>query len=466
MAADKLSPTLAILASLAAYSLSACQAPLRVEPADWPGFGRDHDNSRFNPAEDVLTADTVGSAQELWRIEGSAATGTPTIALGRGYIGMWDGSLSVFDPVSGVEQARVGISAFALTASVAIGSEAVYAGDGGGVMHAISRERHETLWRRAIDPHPDAFVFSSPVLVDDLLIVGSASAEVATQKDDYTFRGSVVALDAWSGNERWRTYLTGDDDTSGAGVSVWSSAAVDRERRRLFIGTGQSYETPTSPYSDGLVALDLDSGAVVWHRQFTPDDVYTLFMPPPRGPDADVGAAPNLFEINDRPVVGVGDKAGVYTVLDRGDGATVWATQLTPGSHLGGVMVAAAVAEGHVFVVSNVFDTVDAVPNRSSHAMAFALRIDDGVADWTAEIASPCYGAVSVAGGVVYFGSTDGHIYGLAAKSGAVLLDRALGRAIASGPIVSRGRLLVPFGMSFFDYSPEVPGGLVALGIP
>ena len=69
--------------------------------------------------------------------------------------------------------------------------------------------------------------------------------------------------------------------------------------------------------TDSLLALELATGDVVWHRQFTAGDVFTFWNMD--GPDADIGAAPNLFRIGERDVVGVGDKAGHYVVFDRDD---------------------------------------------------------------------------------------------------------------------------------------------------
>ena len=85
-------------------------------------------------------------------------------------------------------------------------------------------------------------------------------------------------------------YVTEDDETSGAGVSVWSSAAVDTERKLAFIGTGQTYEPPASPKADAVVAINYETGTLEWFRQFTEDDIYTALMPLPQGPDADIGA--------------------------------------------------------------------------------------------------------------------------------------------------------------------------------
>ena len=90
--------------------------------------------------------------------------------------------------------------------------------------------------------------------------------------DPPTFRGTVVALDAATGDEVWRFHVTDEAAGEGAGVSVWSSPAVDPERGVLYIGTGQAYSLPAPARSDSLVALDLRTGEEVWHRQFTAGD--------------------------------------------------------------------------------------------------------------------------------------------------------------------------------------------------
>ena len=109
----------------------------------------------------------------------------------------------------------------------------------------------------------------------DIVVQPVAGFEIFIGADDYTFRGSVVGLDATTGEERWRAYMTADD-TSGAGVSVWSTAAVDTERGMVFVGTGNTYEEPTSPFADSIVAIDYRSGEIVWSTQLTNPDVFNM----------------------------------------------------------------------------------------------------------------------------------------------------------------------------------------------
>src|SRR5262249_593625 len=139
------------------------------------------------------------------------------------------------------------------------------------------------------------------------------------------------------------------------------------------------------------------------------------------GPDADVGASPNLFTIGHRDVVGVGQKNGVYHVLDRRTGDTVWETQLTPGSPLGGIMVTAAVHGGVVYVNSTrwrVFGVFSGMNSPLDTSSTFALDARTGKVLWETPMPAPMFGAMSWANGVVYQGTIDGTVHALAAADG------------------------------------------------
>jgi polyvinyl alcohol dehydrogenase (cytochrome) len=315
-----------------------------------------------------------------------------------------------------------------------------------------------------------------------MVIIGVSSGELGNTDPeyDYTFRGSIVALDQQSGDELWRVYVAELEDpetqeVSGAGVSVWSTAAIDAGRQMMFIGTGQAYEEPAGPRSDSVIAIDYTNGEVQWVRQFTPDDVYTLFMPVPQGPDADIGAAPNLFTIGGRDVVGVGDKGGVYAVLDRDTGEEIWARILGPGSHLGGVMTAAAYANGRLFLAQNAFprgfNTENVVipdfndPDNTSDVIALNAATGDEI--WRVPVESPSIGGFQYANGVVYAAHTLGKLRAFDAANGNVLWTDQVGFSQASGTTVSNGRLFVTHGFQFLqiiEAAPGMEGGLRVYG--
>ena len=262
-------------------------------------------------------------------------------------------------------------------------------------MVAVTRRTGKVRWTTVLDTHFASTLHSSPAVAGHTLVVGVSSAQNFLA-GPYDFRGSIVALDTRNGRILWRTFVM-RPDVDGTGGSVWSSAAIDPSRGVAYIGTGQAYAPPAGPLNDALLALRIRDGSVVWKRQFTADDVWTVFEPP-GGKDYDIGAAPNLFRIGTRAVIGVGDKAGRYATLDRGDGRTIWRRALCRGSHLGGVMTTAAVARGSIWLACNrlsaaaldvahpsatdrYFDN-PGFADASSHTDALRLRASDGRTIW------------------------------------------------------------------------------------
>src|SRR6185295_725528 len=154
----------------------------------------------------------------------------------------------------------------------------VFAADGHGAVHALDRKTGKVQWSQRVDAHEQAHLWSSPIYVEDegSVIVGVASSEEVVPDGPATFRGSVVALDADDGDERWRFYTTAGDEREGVGVAVWATVSVDLERKALYVGTGNNYRAPGSDLSDSLLAIDLVQGTRLWSKQFLPDDIFSL----------------------------------------------------------------------------------------------------------------------------------------------------------------------------------------------
>ncbi|MGB5810371.1 MAG: PQQ-binding-like beta-propeller repeat protein [Polyangiales bacterium] len=469
---------IAVACLMAACGTDQEPAPDFGASADWPSFGHDLYNTRSNTLETQIGPDTVGNLRPRWEFVGVETTGTPAVVDGVVYFADWDGVVYARNAADGSEVWTTESIEESITASVLVTDALLFVGDASGAFHALDRATGRVVWSKPLDDHPERDILSSAIAIDDILVVGVASSELVLMKDDYTFRGSVVALSQDDGSERWRFYTTNDDAESGAGVSVWSSAAVDTERKLLFVGTGQAYERPAGPLSDSLLAIDYEEGALRWSRQFTEGDVYTALAPPPQGADADIGAAPNLFSIGNRDVVGVGDKAGVYAVFDRDDGQEIWVTELGPGSHLGGVMTAAAYHDGRIYVANNIwpsfFDPEDFFvpvfedPENTSELLA--LDATDGSVLWRMPALSPTLGGISYANGIVYTADSLARLRAHDARNGAVLWSDRVSERMASGQVVSNGLLFVTHGFTFFGTSrPDLPGyvgGLRVYGLP
>jgi polyvinyl alcohol dehydrogenase (cytochrome) len=438
--------------------------------SDWPSYGHDRENTRFNPDELWISPDSVATLVRKWEKPGIAGvTATPTLRDGTLYFTDWRANVYAVDPKTGTDQFVTRVSMTGqVNDSALITQDRIYVGDGDAMLHAVDRATGMPVWNPPVtlDTHQDTIIYSSPNIVDNIIVIGVATIELVASKADYTSHGSVVGIDAMSGAELWRKNTNSEDGLTGAGVSVWSSASIDTTRKQLYIGTGQNYEMPASPLSDGVIAIDYETGVLAWGRQFTPDDIFTFGNN--SGPDFDVGASPHLFTAEGKDFVGVGDKGGHYFALDRDTGNIVWSVQLTPGTSLGGVMASPAVANGTIFVASNAWSSGGATgfENAANKNTVFALSAADGAERWRTTLDYPCLGGLAVANGVLYLTTTGGFIHALNAETGAPLWSDKLPLTTAGGVLVSGGMVFVGYGWSFFNPGQGTNGGLVAYGLP
>ena len=99
-----------------------------------------------------------------------------------------------------------------------------------------------------------------------------------------TFRGNLNALDVNTGAFLWKTYTvdepklrgrntrSGQDAFGPAGGGIWSSPTVDVKRRAVYVSTGNAYADPPQPMTDAVIAMNIDTGKIMWVYQATPND--------------------------------------------------------------------------------------------------------------------------------------------------------------------------------------------------
>jgi polyvinyl alcohol dehydrogenase (cytochrome) len=426
--------------------------PASSEDAAWVRLGYDLANTRAVAGETALDPDTVADLAPAWEVRGLlGVSGTPAVSDGVVYTGDWTGHLRALDAATGGEVWSHELGGGYVGGSVAVDDTQVVVGTFDARIVSLDRASGEPRWETPIGDHPKAVVFGSPVIVDGLVVVGVGSFEVFAPGDPPSFRGHVVALDADSGAEVWRFWVTAGDATEGPGVSIWSSPAVDTERGVLYIGTGQAYALPAPPRSDALLALDLQTGEEVWATQFTAGDAWTISQP--TGLDADVGAAPNLFVADGTDAVGVGDKAGAYRALDRDSGEILWERQVTEGGLQGGIMASAAVAGGTVYVASN---------DASQDAVLAALDADTGDEVWRVDVGAHVTGPVTWANGVLYLADDSGRIAAYDADSGERLWAHEVPFPAAGGVAVVDGTVFAGWGWWLAGAPDDADGGIIA----
>jgi polyvinyl alcohol dehydrogenase (cytochrome) len=443
-------------------------------------FGHDYANTRASGDVSLGVAQLAG-LRVAQRVVGAGVTSTPAVANGVVYFSDYDGWLKAIDAKTGAAVWATRLQTTMLTPSPFVASDTVYiAGDASNV-YAVDRATGTKKWSTKIESTPSNRIWSSPMVVGDTLVIGAGSYQVFIPAMP-VFHGSVVGLAIADGAEKWRLPVC-PPDQCGGGVSVWSSVAIDTTLKLAYIGTGQAYYAPAGPYSDSLIAIKYETGERVWAQQITANDVYNINSGDYTH-DRDVGASPNLFEASvggtTRQLVGVGDKGGHYTAFDRGTGERIWQrvtdSRTPPGSPIGGIMGAPAVANGRIFLTNNTSTMgtgrFDARPGTCT---AMALDAATGDVVWSTPMPAGSFSGNAIVNGLMYFVTYDGALRVLDASTGALLKSIAVGTDMAgyvgdptdgfpngstSGPVVAGGRIYAGYG---WTWGATITGGLAIL---
>ena len=427
---------------------------------EWPTYGHDLSNTRTNVSETRVNATTAPKLTKSWENDGLVGvSGTPAIAAGVVYFGDWKGTMRAVKVDTGEEVWKTPVPGGFIVDAPAVDGDAVYIANG-HTLYRLDRATGAIKWQASTNENPLSQINASPVVVGNLVLQGTASVVDAVPNSDNTFRGSIGAYDTVTGKEVWRFYSTPADATSGSGVGIWSTPAVDVGRGLLYVGTGNTSSEPTGPLADALLAIDYKTGKLKWSKQFTPSDVFPKGHP--TGKDVDVGASPNLWTSNGRDLVGVGDKGGVYRAMDRDTGQIAWETSLTPGSFFGGIIGSSAFVDGTLVMSSNVGDAKTNAPTNVSKV--FALDPLTGAIRWTSEdFTGKIFAPVSAVPGVAFVGTDAGMLAALNTGTGKRLWTFAAPDKTSCGPSVVDGRVL--WGYGFMLFGGPGKGGVISFTI-
>ncbi len=178
---------------------------------------------------------------------------------------------------------------------------------------------------------------STPTVVDDVVLVGSAMKEGMTVVTNNNTKGLVRAYDVKTGTLKWtfntipkpkepggETWLNNSWAVNG-NTGVWTQITVDEELGLVYLPV----ESPTSDYygakrpgnnlyGESLVCVDLNTGKPKWHFQFVHHPIW----------DHDMSSAPLVADLTidgkPRKVVAVPSKQAWLYVFDRVTGVPIW----------------------------------------------------------------------------------------------------------------------------------------------
>jgi polyvinyl alcohol dehydrogenase (cytochrome) len=484
-----------ILVALGALVVSSTMAWAMGGGGLWLSGGQDRNNDRHASTETKISPDNAADLAVKWVFDtGGDVSATPAVDGTNVYVPDWAGNLFAIDRDTGGAlwtrqiSEYTGIDGNFSRNTPAVHGDMLILGDQGGrsfqgaTVMAVDKHTGDLLWGTKVEDHPASIITQSPLVFGDRVYVGVASLEEQFAADPgypcCSFRGSLVALDATTGEIVWKTYTAPE---GYSGNSVWGpTPAVDPQRGSVYVTTGNNYTVPQDVlvcvadsegdpgavaaciapdnYFDSILALDLDTGAIKWDTQALPFDAWTVAClfggancTSPSGPGLDFGEGPALFTVGQgqtrKDLLGAGQKSGQYWALNPENGEVVWQTKAGPGGVLGGIIWGSAVDGDQVYVANGNTAKVDwdlVGGENVNYGFWSALDAETGEIIWQTPdpiAGNVNQGPVTIANGVVYACSldVDGHMYAMDAATGDVMWSFASGGSCNAGAAVVNG---------------------------
>ena len=325
------------------------------EPANWLTYGGSYRSLRYSPLDQIKAANVhtlkAAWAFQLGMIDGGLQS-TPLVADGVMYVIGNNNRVFALDATNGRQlwkyfyeprqtatptppteapPAPASPRRLSVARGLALGHGHLYFGtEIDNFVVALDVTTGKEVWRTNVEDREKfgCYIRSAPLVVNDVVVVGSAGGDSA-------HRGHLVAFDGKTGEQRWRFNVIpgpgekghetweGDSWMYGGGAP-WGTGSYDPELNLIYWGTSN----PSSDfyggarkgdnlYTSSIVALRPATGEIAWHFQTVPHDVWDFDSPYECIlVDLPVGGQPRKLLIQ------VG-KSGYVVVVDRTNGQFV-----------------------------------------------------------------------------------------------------------------------------------------------
>ena len=332
-------------------------------PSDWLMWRRTLDGWGYSPL-DQIDRENVGALRMVWSrgMTDGSQQATPLVYDGVMYLPNPRDVIQAIDAATGdllweyrrnlpEDTATRGLAT--TNRNLAIHGDRIIDTSADGYVFALDVATGEQVWETQIldyETHP-ALQSSGPIIADGKVVSGRSCSP----------RGGpdacvIVAHDAATGEELWRRRTIpapGEpgDETWGdvpfeerKHVGAWMAPSYDPELNLIYIGTSVTAPAPkfllggadlAHLYHNSTLALDADTGAIVWYYQHL-NDHWDLDHPFERllvdttvtpDPEAVSWINPRLQQGEERKVItGIPGKTGIVYTLDRETGEFLWAT--------------------------------------------------------------------------------------------------------------------------------------------
>src|ERR1700723_883977 len=331
-------------------------------PGEWLTAGRDFGKGHFSPLAqiNVQTVERLGFAWDYDTHTNRGLEATPIVVDGVMYTSGSTGKAYALDAKTGKElwsfdpksDLRVNREACCdeVNRGVAVWKGRVYVASFDGNLFALDAASGSVLWQADTITNKKVgyTVTGAPEVAGNVVVIGNSGGE-------YDARGYVSAYDLVSGKMAWRFFTVPGDPSKpqenpeldaavktwdpksrwdmGGGGTVWDSMVYDPELNLLYFGTGngtffdQSRRSPAGGdnlYIASILAINPDTGRLVWHYQEVPGDQWDFDTLQP------IVLASLKIGGKTRKILMQASKDGFFYIIDRKTGEVLSAEKFVP----------------------------------------------------------------------------------------------------------------------------------------
>ena len=311
---------------------------------EWLTWRRGFDDQGFSPLKQI-TKSNVNNLRVAWTwtLSPGANEATPLVHDGVMFLHSPGDKLEALDAATGDllwQYARIlppGVNAGNKRA-ISIYGNKVYMGTSDVHVVALDVKTGRVVWDQPLTEERGFNLSGGPLVAKGKVMIGT-SGRVGG-------KNYIVALDAETGNLAWRFNTiaqpgepggdTWNDHTAEErnGASVWIAGSYDSALNLAFFGVAQTYDTallakPVRPgvktdglYTDCTLAINPDTGKLVWYYQHLPNDQWDLDWVFER----QIVRMPVNGVV--RPVIMTSGKQATYDVLDAETGKWIYSKDL------------------------------------------------------------------------------------------------------------------------------------------
>ena len=311
---------------------------------DWVTNGGNLTNQRYSTLTQINTTN-VKQLKGAWmtRLKGSGVGGkysfeaSPLVKNGIMYVVTGNDDVFALNAKtgeilweywSGIDQKISTVCCGWVNRGLAMGEGLLYFGQLDANVVALDMKTGKVAWKTPIEKWENGYtITSAPLYYDGLVYSGISGGE-------FGVRGRVTALDARTGEIKWRWYTLpgprergsetwppGTDHSMRGGATVWNTPALDPQLGLLYFAAGNcgpdydgSMREGDNLFCTSMVALKAKTGEYVWHFQQVHHDIW----------DYDAASPVVLFDtvIDGQPRKGIAEagRTGWVYILDRTNG--------------------------------------------------------------------------------------------------------------------------------------------------